>query len=197
MLMPIAASAQHEHQDSSPATAKPAQTPTEAQKSFALLKTFAGTWEASITAPDEPAKSPAQPPTEGTLNEVTIRVTSRGNAIVHELRDVSKADDPAHFDHPLTMLYMSGDQLQLTHYCDAGNRPHMLARTSPDGKTVEFEMVDIVGPLKNGHMVRAAFTAVDANHHTEDWTWAFPDNKAVRYHFDLHRKGGDQGSSDK
>ena len=77
--------------------------------------------------------------------QVTLRVTSRGNALVHEMRDPTVPDDPTKTDHPVTMLYLDGDHLTLVHYCDAGNRPRMVARKSADGKTVEFDFVDLSG----------------------------------------------------
>ena len=163
---------------------KPASS--EAQKAFSVLKSLAGTWQAKVTTPDQP-----QTPREegnGATTQVTLRVTSRGNAIVHEVHDPSVPDDPARYDHPLTMLYLDGERLTLTHYCDSGNRPRMVARTSPDGKTVEFDFVDVVGPLTYGHMHHAVFTTIDTNHHTEDWTWMFPGDKLVKFHFDLMRK---------
>ena len=85
------------------------------------------------------------------------------------------------------MLYVDGDQLNLIHYCDAGNRPHMIGKMSPDGKTVEFEFVDISGSMKHGHMHHAVFTYIDANHHTEDWTYMMPGDKPIHAHFDLQR----------
>ena len=77
------------------------------------------------------------------------------------------------------MLYLDGDHLSLTHYCDAGNRPRMVGKDAPDGKTVEFEFVDISGGNVHGHMHHVVFTLIDANHHTEDWTFMMPGDKPV------------------
>ena len=35
---------------------------------------------------------------------------------------------------------------------------------------MEFDFLDIAGSTQYGHMQHAVFTAIDANHHTEDWT---------------------------
>jgi len=155
---------------------------SDAQKSFDKLKTLAGSWQAYVTL------DPPQPKMgDGTLMRLSLRVTSRGNALVHEMHEAEKPDDPSHYDHPLTMLYLDSDHLFLTHYCDAGNRPRMVARTSGDGKTVEFDFVDIAGGTEYGHMHHAVFTFVDANHHIEDWTYMMPGDKPVHAHFDLQR----------
>ncbi len=140
---------------------KPA--PSEAQKSFDTMKTFAGEWEGPVTVPEMPEMSDGKP------LHVSLRVTSRGNVVVHELQEANTPLDATKYDHPVTMLYVDGDQLNLIHYCDAGNRPHMIGKMSPDGKTLEFELVDMSGSTKNGHMEHAVFTYIDANHHTEDW----------------------------
>src|SRR6516164_2834497 len=140
--------------------------PSEAQKSFTQLKTLAGTWQASVTV-DPPQKEMG----DGSTAKVSLRVTSRGNALVHEMSEMGKPDDPTRYDHPVTMLYLDGDRLFLTHYCDAGNRPRMVARPSPDGKTVEFDFLDLSGGTEHGHMDHAMFTVIDANHHKEDWTY--------------------------
>jgi phage tail protein X len=79
------------------------------------------------------------------------------------------------------------DRLLLTHYCDAGNRPRMTARTSPDGKTLDFDFLDVSGSTQYGHMQHATFTVIDANHHTEEWTFLAPDGKPMRGHMDLQR----------
>jgi hypothetical protein len=118
---------------------------------------------------------------------ITMRVTSRGNALVHEMQEAGTPLDPAKYDHPLTMFYLDNDHLTLVHYCDAGNRPRMIARSSPDGKTIEFDFVDMSGGNQYGHMGHAVFTMIDANHHTEDWTYIMPGDKPVHAHMDLRR----------
>ena len=156
---------------------------SDAQKSFEQLKSLAGTWQGPITV--EP---PMKDMENGSLGNVSLRVTSRGNALVHEMYDPKKPDDPSKYDHPLTMLYLDGDRLTLVHYCDAGNRPRMVARPSSDGKKVEFDFVDLSGGNQYGHMYHAVFTIIDATHHIEDWTYMEPGEKPIHAHFDLQRK---------
>jgi len=148
---------------------------SDAQKSFDKLKTVAGSWEGHVTT------VPQQAVVEGQLMQVSLRVTSMGNALVHEMTGAGRPDDP------ITMLYLDGDRLLLTHYCDAGNRPRMAGKMSADGKTVEFEFLDVAGSTQYGHMHHAVFTVIDANHHTEDWTYMMPGDKPVRAHVDLQR----------
>ena len=155
---------------------------SDAQKSFDHLKTLAGTWQGAVTT-DPPQADMGN----GALTQVSLRVTSRGNAMVHEMKEAGKADDPTRYDHPVTMFYLDNDRLLLTHYCDAGNRPRMVAKTSPDGKTVEFDFLDVAGSTQYGHMHHAVFTVIDANHHTEDWTYMMPGDKPMHAHMDLQR----------
>lgn len=162
------------------ALSSPAFAQSDAQKSFDLLKTLAGTWRGPVKTVPEQADMEGQPVW------VTLRVTSRGNAIVHEMKEPGTPDNANH-DDPITMLYLDGDRLLLTHYCDAGNRPRMVAKVSPDGKTVEFDFVDLSGSTQYGHMHHAVFTIIDANHHTEDWTYMQPGDKPVHAHLDLQR----------
>jgi len=155
---------------------------SDAQKSFDKLKSLAGNWEGPVTViPPQPEMSSDKP------MHVSLRVTSRGNALVHEMQEAGTLEDPTKYDHPVTMFYLDGDRLILTHYCDAGNRPRMAARGSADGKTVEFDFVDVSGGNDYGHMHHAVFTIIDANHHTEDWTYMMPGDKPVHAHFDLTR----------
>jgi phage tail protein X len=160
---------------------KPNAAPSDAQKSFDKLKTLAATWQGSVTT---------DPPMAESINkllQVSLRVTSKGNALVHEMQESGTPLDPTKYDHPVTMFYLDNDRLLLTHYCDAGNRPRMTARTSTDGKTVEFDFLDVAGSTQYGHMHHAVFTIIDANHHTEDWTYMMPGDKPMHAHMDLHR----------
>jgi hypothetical protein len=148
---------------------------SDAQKSFDKMKTLAGTWEGHVTT------APPAPDMEGRLMHVTLRATSMGNAMVHEMTGPGRPDDP------ITMLYVDGDRLLLTHYCDAGNRPRMVGKVSQDGKTVEFDFLDVAGSTQYGHMHHAKFTTIDANHHSEEWTYMQPGDKPVVAHVDLQR----------
>jgi hypothetical protein len=118
---------------------------------------------------------------EGTKTRVTLRVTSMGHVLMHEMTGEGRPDDP------ITMLYLDEGSLALTHYCDAGNRPRMTGTVSPDGKTVSFESVHVAGGTEHGHMHGAAFTFVDANQHVEEWTFMMPGGKAVRARVELRR----------
>jgi hypothetical protein len=148
---------------------------TDVQKSFDQLKTLEGSWEGRVTT------QPPQADIEGKSIHASLRVASMGNSIVHEMSGGGRPD------HPVTMLYLSGDRLLLTHYCDAGNRPRMVGKTSPDGKSVDFEFLDVDGTTQYGHMHHAVFTTIDADHHTEDWTYMEPGDKPVHAHFELTR----------
>jgi hypothetical protein len=149
--------------------------PSEAQKSFEKLKTLAGSWEGRVKS------VPAESDVEGKPMQVTLRVTSMGNALMHEATGAGRPDDP------ITMLYLDGGRLVLTHYCDAGNRLRMAGKMSPDGKTVEFDFLDVAGSTEYGQMHHAVFTVIDANHHTGDWTYMMPGDKPMHAHFDLQR----------
>lgn len=151
-----------------------AAAPTPAQKSFDLMKSLAGSWEGTLTTFPGTAY-------QGKPVHVRLRVTSSGNAIMHEMNMPGEPDDP------ITMLYLNANRLYLRHYCDAGNRPRMVAKTSADGKTIDFNFVDVSGSKRYGYMEHAKFTTIDAHRHTEDWTYLEPGNHPVRAHFDLHR----------
>ena len=132
---------------------------SDAQKAFEKMKTLAGSWEGSIM---------------GMPVQITIRVTSSGNAILHE------GTSSGMKDNPITMLYVESDRLLLTHYCDSGNRPRMQGKLSPDGKTVTFDFLDVSGNAQRFLMHDAAFTLIDANHHIEEWTYILSGKPPIR-----------------
>ncbi|HEY1937472.1 MAG TPA: hypothetical protein VGJ33_06035 [Candidatus Angelobacter sp.] len=171
----------------------PTDTPkvqTEAQKSFAALKALAGAWEGKVKMDTDDFGKPG----DDTI-KVNLRVTSRGNVLVHEMGELKPGEDPAKYDHPVTMFYLDGDKLTLVHYCDAGNRPRMTANVSEDGKTIEFSFLDLSGSNSYGHMHHAVFTIIDANHHIEEWTYMMPGDKLVHAQTELHRVMQQQASA--
>ena len=157
-------------------------TTTDAQEAFDKLKSLAGSWVGPLSIDH------SDPSMEGMIGQFSLRVTSRGNALVHEL---SVAGIP---DHPVTMFYLEGDRLLATHYCDAGNRPRFVGTLSPDGKTLTFEFLDLSGGDEHGHMVKGVFTFIDETHHTEEWTFMMP-NGQFTGRFELQRMNTGSGFS--
>jgi hypothetical protein len=147
---------------------------SDAQKSFDFMKSLAGDWTGPVTT-DNPAWNTDKP------LGITMRVGSRGNVLVHELKA------PGIPTPEITVFYVDGEHLTLFHYCDYGNRSRMVARPSPDGKTVEFDLVEFSGKNEIGHVTHAVFTIVDVNHHIEDWTFLLPNDKPIHVHMDLKR----------
>jgi len=154
----------------------PKTTPakSDGQTSFDDLKGLAGTWAGRVTT------DPPNPDIEGPI-QVTMRVASSGNVLVHEIA-------PGGVPEP-TMIYLDGDRLTLVHYCEAGNRPRMVARKSPDPKVVKFDFVDISGSTMPVYLHDFVFTIIDSSHHTEDWTFKLPGDQLLHAHFDLKRGG--------
>ena len=145
---------------------------TSAQSSFDILKGLEGTWNGAVTT------DPPNPDIQGSIH-VTMRVASRGSVLVHEIA-------PGGVPEP-TMIYLEGDRLTLVHYCEAGNRPRLVARKSAGRKSVEFDFVDISGSTAPVYLRHFAFTIINADHHAEDWTFVLPGDKLLHAHFDLKR----------
>ena len=61
--------------------------PSDAQKSFAKLKTFAGSWEGTVTT------QPPSPEMDNKQVHASLRVTSMGNAIMHEMTGAGRPDE--------------------------------------------------------------------------------------------------------
>jgi hypothetical protein len=147
-------------------TATAAIAQTAQQKSFDQLKSLSGSWEGKAN--------------QGMAVRVSFRETSGGSALMSEIQG---------HDDMISMFNLDGpNRLMMTHYCGAGNQPRMTATASPDDKTITFDYFDAtnLATPDAGHMQRVVFTIVDANHHTEDWTFA-DHGKEVKEFFDLHR----------
>ena len=145
-----------------------AAAPSDAQKVFDQMKTLAGSWQGTI------------------MNipiNVTIRLASSGTVILHE----ATTDGGRPPNHEITMFYVDGDRLVATHYCDAGNRARFEGKISPDGKTSEFNFLDVAGNTKGGLVKRMAFTIVDVNKQIVEFTFIRPDGKPMELRGEFER----------
>ena len=146
---------------------KSASAQSDAKKAFEKLKTLAGSWEGTVM---------------GIPINFTIRAASSGTAILHEGNTEKGVPN-----HEITMFYVDGDRLLATHYCDAGNRSNMEGKMSADGKSVEFNFLDVAGSTKGGLVKRMMFTMIDANKHVVEFTFIMPNGKPVELHGEFQR----------
>ncbi len=139
---------------------------SDAVKAFEKMKALAGTWEGKTS--DEHAVSD------------TFSVASAGASLMSQLN----ADEPM-----MSMFYLDGSSLMMTHFCPSKNQPRMKASISPDGKIIAFDFVDATGLASPdaGHMHRAVYILSDGDHLAEEWTWLQAGKRSTE-HFELHRK---------
>jgi len=128
---------------------------TGSAEAFEKLKSLAGHWETEKTNMGK-----------ATLD---LEVTSNGTALLEKSR-VEENGKPIEM---ITLYYLDGGDLKLTHYCMVGNQPTMRGTYSPETKTITFDMVSISN-LKNpgdGHMHHAVYTFIDNDHFQTTWTF--------------------------
>ena len=147
-------------------------TTSNAAISFRVLKTLEGTWNGQVTT------DPANPDINGPI-KVTMQVASGGNVIMHEIA-------PGGMLEP-TLIYLDSNRLTMVHYCEAGNRPRLVAATSADQKRIEFDFADISGSREPVYVNHFIFNLIDADHHTEDWTFTLANGSHLQAHFQLTR----------
>jgi len=150
-------------------TATAALAQSGAQKSFDQLKSLTGSWEGKSS--------------DGKPVEVSFRDTAGGSALMSEIHGHGP-------ENMVSMIHLDGpNRLLLTHYCGAGNQPRMTASASPDGRTITFDFLDAtnLASPEAGHMQRVVIAMLDANHHTETWTFA-DHGQQMKEVFDLQRK---------
>jgi hypothetical protein len=92
--------------------------PGDGTEAFEKLKAMAGHWE---SGPGARLKA--------TLD---IQVVSGGSVVMEQLHAVDNGEPVT----MVTMYYLDGGQLKLTHYCSAGNQPTLRGTYSPETKTI-------------------------------------------------------------
>src|ERR1700687_3728886 len=92
---------------------------------FEKLKALVGHWETDKT----------------NMNKATLdlELTSGGTAVMEKFR-MEENGKPVEM---ITLYYLDGDQIKLTHYCMAGNQPTMRGTYAPETKTLKFNLESI------------------------------------------------------
>ncbi len=121
----------------------------DATAAYSRLKNLTGNWEAD---------------TGNGKVRITYSVIAGGTAVVE--REVGEK-----MPEMLTVYYMNGKRLLLTHYCMAGNQPRMEAKSyDPATGNLKFEFLDATNLAPGaGHMHNGAVRFVDNDHLASDW----------------------------
>jgi hypothetical protein len=125
----------------------------KAQEIFGKFKAMNGTWQESSSV--------------GWHGQTEVRVIARGSAVLSTSRF---QDEPE--EGMADVYYMDGDRLLLTHYCEAGNQPTLVA-TEITGNRVRFTFDRGTNMVSRdvGHMDEVVYIFHDAHHFTSQWSW--------------------------
>ncbi len=146
--------------------------------SFETLKSLHGDWakaEADGTAGDQVTNS--------------FRLTAAGNALLEKVF-------PGTGHEMVTLYYLKGGEVALTHYCVEGNQPTMrLAKATAN--EIEFECTgEGLGSENERHMHRAKFTIIDSDHIRSQWFEYENGENVYTADFNLARRPTGDGGRD-
>lgn len=141
---------------------------------FKQLKSLVGTWEGTIPSHEDGEPQPIT---------VTYELTAGGSVVLEK----------EHVGTPMEMLtlyYMDGDDLVLTHYCMLANQPSMKAQPSEDPNVIPFGFNGGANIITGNemHMRSVEHTLVNENHIQSTWTMHNEGELANTSTIDLHRK---------
>ena len=122
---------------------------------FVQLKSLVGHWEEQKVSQNK--------------STLDVELTAGGTTLVEKFRVVEQGK-PVEM---ITMYYLDGGQLKLTHYCMAGNQPTMRGSYAPETKTLtfEFENTTNLKSANDGHMHHAVYKFIDNDHFRTTWTF--------------------------
>jgi hypothetical protein len=131
---------------------KTPKDPANATLAFDKLKTLAGHWEAT---------------TDKGKVSATFQLVSGGTALLEHLTMPGEQE-------MITVYYVDGNRLLLTHYCEAGNQPRMEASAfDSNSEAIDFRFLDATN-LPNpdaGHMHNVQIKFHGPNEVAADWTF--------------------------
>ena len=126
---------------------------SKSQPEFDQVKSLAGSWQGKAT--------------DGRPVHISYKLVSGGTAVMESIEE-----GPG--NQMVTLYYLDGDHLMMTHYCTAGNQPRLRADSSTSSPSaIKFMFVDatnLSGP-EAGHMHAHSIIWADASHITQQWTW--------------------------
>jgi hypothetical protein len=108
---------------------------------------------------------------DGVPIKVTYTLTGDGSALMEYMKP---GNAPA--GAMVTMFTVDGDRLIATHYCAAGNQPHMVAGAPGSlQRGVTFSLVNVTGMKTPDefHNTGLTFVQDDADHITQRWTYSY------------------------
>jgi hypothetical protein len=123
---------------------------TDAAAGFARLKTLVGQWEAD---------------TKSGKVHLSYELVSGDTAVLE--RESSET-----MPSMVTVYYVDGGRLLLTHYCMVGNQPRMQVKAfNSDTGDLDFQFLDATNLASPGagHMHNAKIRIVDNSHFVSEW----------------------------
>ncbi len=126
----------------------------DAKAAFSQLKQLEGTWESKGK--------------EGAVSRSEFELTGNGTVLLERFSNTALPGN----GRMATAYHLDGTDLVLTHYCMANNQPVLRAeRFDVAAKEIQFEFVragNLATP-NTGHMHRAMYRIVDADHFVTEW----------------------------
>ena len=144
----------------------------DAKAAFQRLKTLVGDWEGRG---DQPNGFPVK---------AEFRLSGAGSVVTERLF-------PGTEHEMMTVYYLDGNDLVLTHYCAGANQPHMkLVAGGADG-ALKFDFVSgtNLDPQKTSHMHEAVFTSIAPDKYEATWS-SFAEGKPSGGHTFFMTKAG-------
>lgn len=108
--------------------------------------------------------------TKGWRGRMKFRSLARGTVVL----GLSEFDDATPDRAMAVVFHLDGDRLLLTHYCEAGNQPRLVAtRASRDLREIHFEFLDgtNLASRDEGHMDRVIYRFEGRDRYRSHWTW--------------------------
>jgi hypothetical protein len=161
VMLGVLAAPQRTDADDAKATAKPG---IDAKAAFARIKKLAGTWK-SQTSMESTAEHKEKGENHQGEDSVIYRLTGAGSALV-------ETQFPGSAHEMVSVYHLDGEDLRMTHYCAAGNQPHVKldrAHSTPDELIFVFDGGTNLDPQKDHHIHGVKITFHEDGKVTSVW----------------------------